>query len=31
MSNTGVIVIVALALVVALIAFEIAFERRPPK
>jgi len=31
MSNQGVIVIIVLALVVALICMEIAFERRPPK
>ena len=31
MSNQGVIVIIVLALVVALICLEIAFERRPPK
>jgi len=31
MSDLGVIVIIVLALVVALICMEIAFERRPPK
>ena len=31
MSNQGVIVIIILSLVVAFVAFEIAFERRPPK
>ena len=31
MSDLGVIAIIVLALVVALICLEIAFERRPPK